>query len=386
MVHPSLAPGPGLDAMTRIMVSNVAMSMERLDETVTEGGSLQLRSWLRHEITLASSNAVYGPMNPFLNKEVEDAFWAYQDDFGAIMMNFLPKLTARKGIYGRKVVSDYFYEYFKNNGQDKGSLLIQNRYKHSIQNGISLRDSALYEVAGSVAVLSNSSPSCFWMLFQIYSDPEVLSKCRTEVSRTLRISQDPDGSSIHTLDITAMKSVAPLLASVFAETLRLHSLGISVRKVMQDTLLNDEYLLKKDRTVLMPSNVVHTDPSVWGHDVHTFKAERFLRDGKPKPDPVAFRAFSGGTTLCPGRHFATVETLAVVAMFLIRFDMTPVKGEWKAPTTDNAHLATTVTEPDWDIEVQVRARNDFSGGRWEFKLPDSTDTFAIGIKSGKEKQ
>jgi cytochrome P450 len=64
---------------------------------------------------------------------------------------------------------------------------------------------------------------------------------------------------------------------------------------------------------------------------------------------VCFRVFGGGKTLCPGRHFATNEVLAVVAMFIVRLDMTPVGGEWKFLTIANTNVAAVVMELDDDI-------------------------------------
>lgn len=34
-----------------------------------------LLAWVKHAITQASTRAMYGPLNPFLDKDVEDAFW-----------------------------------------------------------------------------------------------------------------------------------------------------------------------------------------------------------------------------------------------------------------------------------------------------------------------
>lgn len=47
-----------------------------LDEASTaKNESKGLLSWVRHAITQASTRAVYGPLNPFLERDAEDAFW-----------------------------------------------------------------------------------------------------------------------------------------------------------------------------------------------------------------------------------------------------------------------------------------------------------------------
>lgn len=74
-LHPALAPGQGLDSMNRLMIRNIAISIDSLNPTQETGTKIKLARWLRHHITLATTNAVYGPMNPFQDPEIEEAFW-----------------------------------------------------------------------------------------------------------------------------------------------------------------------------------------------------------------------------------------------------------------------------------------------------------------------
>ena len=74
-LHPALAPGAGLDSMNRVMVQNIAASLESLKAENGKPIKIGLVQWLRHEITMATTNAVYGPMNPFKDPKVEGAFW-----------------------------------------------------------------------------------------------------------------------------------------------------------------------------------------------------------------------------------------------------------------------------------------------------------------------
>lgn len=152
---------------------------------------------------------------------------------------------------------------------------------------------------------------------------------------------------------------------------------------MEDTVLDDKWLLKKDCMIQMPSRVIHKDNTVWGSDVDDFNPRRFQRDEPQKtqsgrrPNATAFRAFGGGTTLCPGRHFATNEILAVVTMFIMRYDMTPTAGEWSMPDTQNTNVTAVVMEPDTDVEVELSTRKGFEEGQWAFDLKDSGMVFAV---------
>lgn len=187
-----------------------------------------------------------------------------------------------------------------------------------------------------------------------------------------------------------MKTKCPTLISTLQEVLRHKALGTSVRQVMQDTLLDDRHLLKKDSTILIPNIVVHNDPTVWGSDVHDFNHKRFLREKtatnsnddsakrQATANLAAFRGFGSGSTLGPGRHFATTEILAVVVMFCMQYEIEPVTGQWTAPTTTgSASAAAGAMEPNIDVEVNIRLRRDFEDEEWAFGLTDSDAVMAV---------
>ncbi|KAK8029571.1 cytochrome P450 [Apiospora rasikravindrae] len=141
------------------------------------------------------------------------------------------------------------------------------------------------------------------------------------------------------------------------EAFRVHSVGMSARAVVEDHLLDGKYLLKEGSTVLIPSTMQHSLPTAWGQDVDEFHAERFIKQtNKTKHDPVAFRAFGGGATLCPGRHFASTEILAFASIVFLRFDIKPVTGSWSTETYKETNAAFRV--PNRDIEVELILRDN----------------------------
>ena len=299
----------------------------------------------------------------------------------AILVGILPSIFAHKGLLSRAKVSKAFENYFRSEGHKEGSILMQNRYETSARNGVSVEDIARYEVGGSIAILVNTAPAAFWMLVLVYKHPGLLEKIRKEIASVAKGNSDSSGVPKH-IDITDLKSSCPLLTSTFQEVLRYRSMGTSVRQVMEDTVLDGRWLLKKDCMIQMPSRVVHSDSSVWGTGADDFDPRRFLKHDAPQksgktPPPAAFRAFGGGSTLCPGRHFATNEVLAVTAMFVMRYDMVPSGGEWTLPTVHNTNVAAVVMEPDTDIDVLVSKRAGFEDNRWAFGLRTSDNIFAM---------
>lgn len=399
----ALSPSAGFDDMNRQMIENVAASLDGLKPSMHQPVIIGLSKWFRRNVTAATTNSVYGPLNPFKDQSVVDAFWYiskratftrssanftlrdFNNDLIPILVGVLPSITARKGLAGRAVVAKAFEQYFRNEGHKKGSVLAKNRYEVAAKNGIALEDIAKFEVGGAMAILVNTTPAAFWTLFFIYSTPGLLEDVRREIDPTVISTNNGDGLT-RSVDIKNLKQNCPLLISAFQETLRYCAIGTSVRQVMEDTVLDGQWLLKKDSMVQMPTRIIHKDSSLWGTDVDAFNPRRFLKDSEPqksdsgakkRPNAAAFRTFGGGTTLCPGRHFATNEILAVTAMFVLRYDMAPVAGSWSMPSTNNSNMAGAVMEPDSDIEVAVSQREGFEEGRFACGLKDSDVILAV---------
>lgn len=294
-----------------------------------------------------------------------------------ILVGVLPSITARKPIAARTKVAQAFEAYYSSGGVQKASVLAKNRYYTSKNNGVPLADIARYEVGGSIAVLVNTAPAAFWTLLMLYSHPDLLDDIRKEIDACT------SGTTTKTIDITTLKETCPLFLSSYQEVLRYKSMGTSVREVMEDTYL-DQWLLKKGALLQMPSRIIHQDCSLWG-DANEFKPSRFLpEEKKNRPSDICFRAFGGGKTLCPGRHFATNEILAVVAVFIARLDMKPVNGEWKHPTALNTNVAAVVMEPDDDVRVEIKTRPGFEGSKWAIELDRSEKIFAMVTEDSVE--
>lgn len=63
--------GKSLDIMNRMM-------LQQLLPIIDDMGNydyIDLHAWLRHAITIVSTNVTYGNLNPFQNRHIEDTFW-----------------------------------------------------------------------------------------------------------------------------------------------------------------------------------------------------------------------------------------------------------------------------------------------------------------------
>ncbi|OTA56766.1 putative cytochrome P450 [Hypoxylon sp. EC38] len=367
-----LKPGSVVDDMNRVMVQEIAKSLDLLRPANGASRKIGMYAWLRDTITTATTRSVYGPMNPYDDKTIADAFWDFESGLMSILVGFPPSITVRKPIAARTKVANAFKAYYEAGGVQKASSLAQKRYQAEIDNNVPLDDIARYEVGGSIAILVNTAPAAFWTLLLLHSHPGLLDDIRDEIDACTETVTKND-SIVKVLDITTLK-----------EILRYRSMGTSVREVMEDTYL-DQWLLKKGAMLQMPSRIIHQDAELWGPNVADFNPRRFLAEEKQnRPRGICFWAFGGGKTLCPGRHFATNEILAVVALFIVRLDIKPTYGEWKLPTTANTNVAAVVMEPDEDIGVEIKTRQCFEDFKWAIKLNNSEKIFAMVTEDSAE--
>ena len=111
-------------------------------------------------------------------------------------------------------------------------------------NGLKLEDIARFEVGGALAALVNTRPVTFWMLLLIFMTPGLLSDIRQEIDSNIKIFDNQAS-----LDITALKENCPLMTSTYREVLRYRTIGTSVRRVMEDTVLNGQFFQEKNAMV-----------------------------------------------------------------------------------------------------------------------------------------
>ncbi|KAI1320143.1 cytochrome P450 [Xylariaceae sp. FL0255] len=369
-IHPALSPGTELDAMNRVSVETISNMLNAL---AARPKRLKLYEWARHEIFMATSDGVYGPHNPLRDSVVEAAWYNFEPTIVLFLVNFMPKLLASKAYQSREVVVKALTDYYEKGSYNTASGLTKRRYEHNISFNVPASDIPRTEVGNIFAIIANTGPATFWMLYHIYADPHLLKDCRQEISNIIQ-----SDTSVCKIDITSVKSECPTLLSTLQEVLRFHATGTSVRMVLDDHKLADKYLLKKGNILMIPAPVQHTFREVWGDNVDEFSAKRFVRSSqRQRPNPVAFRGFGGGTVLCPGRHFASTEILAFAALMIMRFDMEPVAGKWIKPSTEKAHPSSFVAPPDMDLEVDIRLRDD---RKWQISFSESDQAMEIAAE------
>ncbi|KAG0649367.1 Cytochrome P450 monooxygenase [Hyphodiscus hymeniophilus] len=337
-MHASLQPGAPLFEMNSRALNRFAVFLNEIDTTEKQ---INLYTWVRDHFTLASADAMYGEENPI----AED-------------LSLIDSLHYSRGLV-------------KN-----ASGLIQARYRDITASGCTADNIADWEIAIVMATTMNSVNGAFWMLCHVFSDPQLVSDLREEIEKiTTRRTQD--GTEKVCFDVSQLQKSCPLLTSAWQETLRAEDVVVSQRVVVEDTMLNDTYFLKKNSMVQIPSRIMHESSDIWGADSHIFNARRFL---KPNVDSMSreqrklqkqgFVPFGGGSVLCPGRHFATTETLGIAATILLGYElrMADGSGALKVPKGKKQEMGVAVKIPQNGLDVLIQRKKEFEGVKWTYDV------------------
>ncbi|KAI1439191.1 cytochrome P450 [Xylaria sp. CBS 124048] len=382
----TLTPGPRLHELNQSATRHISQSLDELKAAGKGKGEsvLRLHEWVSRTIIKTSTETMYGPMNPFRDERNIGIWQEFGAGFVPLIVNVLPQLLARKSVLARAKLVKCFEEYFQKQGHThpEASALVRNRHALFHERGLSASDIARHEVGTSLALLINTIPATFWFVYHLFADASLLRICREELSRGVVTAGEQgqgqgQGQGRQSVELAFIKTACPTFLSAFKETLRFHGVNVAARVVVEDTLINEAYLLKKGGILLIPGAVQHALPSIWGEDAGEFNAARFLT--KRRHNPAAFRVFGGGSVVCPGRYFATTEILALAALMVLRFDVRPCGGEgegegrreWVMPTVHKTNPGISFQQPDEDVEVQVQARD---ACQWEIVVsrPDET--------------
>ncbi|KAH3913975.1 hypothetical protein HBH56_096770 [Parastagonospora nodorum] len=372
-VHKHLLSGPSLRIATSTAVDRLSAS---LPNNFTERGGEGLLELVRHELTLALTGAIYGPENPYDDPAIEASWCQFVPGINHLLYSPFPSLTARKALQARSRVVNAFRKYFETDGHLQAFPMIPEMYETNRNQGLILNEAAKMEMATSLAMLSSGSNTTFWLLYQIFSNSHALQDIRDEL---VDLSTDDAASDIprrRILSLNLIKARCPTLLAMLNETLRYHSSVINIKQVQHDTILKNQYFLKKNAIVMIPGQSIHHDKDIWGPSANVFHHSRFLTpDSKRRLSSTsAFRPFGAGTTMCPGRHFSTNVICSLVAMVVLQFDLMPIDGQWIAPTTRNADLWNAMPKPDWDVNVKITRRVEEKETEWKFVWAEADRT------------
>jgi len=300
-----------------------------------------------------------------------------------LMIGVAPKYIAAKGYNAREAYTKAFSEYYKNGGASQASALIKERIATLCDiGGFTTDELASWDISIMLASSANSNPTLFWFLSYIYSNPTFLTTLREEISRAIRITD----TSV-TFDVSFLLKDCPILVASWQEVLRTRAVTISSRFVMEDTLLADQYLLRKGGVIQLVSSTNHQSSQIWGPDAASFNPSRFLpptTDSLPKAVKKdrrdGYTPFGGGSSLCPGRNFVTMEVIGAVALFVTGYEIEKEDGGLLevAEIKENPFGA-QIRQAKKDPRVKVRRRAEWAGKKWCFDVGDGVGEGSSGL-------
>lgn len=122
------------------------------------------------------------------------------------------------------------------------------------------------------------------------------------------------------------------------------------------------------------SKVSHEMTDVWGADALEFDPERFVSSAGSYTDKdiekkrrAAYMPFGGGSHLCPGKNFAFAETLGLISVMVLGYEVEGLRTDQvkMGPRV----LASAMPKPTADGDggaVTIRRRRGWEDLQWSF--------------------
>ncbi|GKT41164.1 7-alpha-hydroxycholest-4-en-3-one 12-alpha-hydroxylase [Colletotrichum spaethianum] len=378
----TLAAGSDLDELSHVatqvkldMIEKLLVDASKSSDSATR---IDLFAWVKHAVTLSSTEGMFGPLNPYKNPDHEADFWTFSEKAHVLLGGgFIANLLAKDAVQARDRNSQRYEEYVNLGGLENASGLIKGRSRVMAENGVSQRDIARSNVGFDIAMLANYVPTSWWAIFEVFSRPWLVEEIRKEVSKAVKKHEDGN----FTLNLSILKSSSPLLLSSIQEAQRLHMIHAHIREVLHDTIITVDdipQLFKKGNYVQLNGIPILRSEETWGADATSFDAYRFIKM-KRKADvpgvatpgdlpPHSFPVWGVAPHICPARWFATGGAMALIALMALKLDMEvepgfkgegPAGREWRMPKVAGVFAA--LQSPGEPIPVVVRPRKEFEG-------------------------
>ncbi|KAK6344257.1 hypothetical protein TWF696_007899 [Orbilia brochopaga] len=362
---------PSLDNMTRIFVRELNNELEKHMPLEKDFVEVDLFTWVKKIMFPASGRALYGTKLR-LTDELAKNFWFWDSAFLQLFKMYpdfmIPGVRAARQVVidelirwrmevkdmRDKVPDDVLWE------ENFGTRLVKERVKLTEQ----VLDEDDHQAHASIhlsllwGLEANALPTASWLMGFALTTPGVLERMREEL-KTCKEAPTP-GSSLPAFDVEKLSKL-PYLNAVWQETLRLGTSSMSPRMVLEDTEING-YMFKKGGMIQGLNPLAQIEEAYWGKDVNNFNPDRWL----PYPDEDAaaaarrirehqakLRPFGGGLSICPGRHFASQEILATVAVMTVGLEWETVEGS-RLPEVNRAYFGAGGLPPKGDIRLRVR--------------------------------
>ncbi|XP_047458047.1 sterol 26-hydroxylase, mitochondrial [Mugil cephalus] len=197
------------------------------------------------------------------------------------------------------------------------------------------------DVYGSITELllagvDTTSNTLTWALYQLSKHPDIQDRLYKEVSTSVPGDRIPTAA-----EVTKM----PFLRAVIKETLRMHPVvPLNARVIAESVAIGGCQFPKNTAFVFCHYAISHDEDTF--PESFSFKPERWLRDGRERPNPFGSIPFGFGVRGCVGRRIAELEMYLALFHLIRQFEVKPdpAMGELKG-------LNRTVLVPDKQLNL-----------------------------------
>ncbi|KAL0964032.1 hypothetical protein UPYG_G00317360 [Umbra pygmaea] len=205
------------------------------------------------------------------------------------------------------------------------------------------------EVYGSVAELllagvDTTSNTMMWTMYLLSRDLAVQDILYQEVSRCIPEDNIPSAQDVHRM---------PYLKAVVKEALRLYPVvPMNGRLMVENDVIIGGHSFPKKTTFTMCHYAISQDEKTFP-EPSKFKPERWIRDGRARPNPFGSIPFGFGVRGCVGRRIAELEMYLALSQIIKLFEIRPDPrvGEVKA-------LNRTVLVADRQVNLHFLERTE----------------------------
>ncbi|KAJ3032702.1 hypothetical protein HDV00_007201 [Rhizophlyctis rosea] len=346
--------GSGVHPITHSFISHLLTTLTPQLPLITTSPTVNLQTFTRTIMFPSSTNALYGTTAP---THIAEDIFTFDDGFLYLFAGLPSFFTAKYTAALQRCIAAM--ETMLAQGMQDANPLAIGQDQACIEEGMDLRTRATLAVGLLWGLQTNALQAAFWCLAYLVTkaDEEFRDRLREEGKECLKVSVDPQGNiAAENIDVQKLSS-APLLSSLFNETLRYASGTLVLREVAQDSMLMDVesgkvYRVQEGDLVALPVRHVHLDEGV--HErAEEFLVERFVKE---RGGRYELMPFGGGVSLCPGRFFAANEIKAFVVVLLQVFDICTVDP---LPDVKLARYGEGVMPPAEPMRVRLKLKEEW---------------------------
>ncbi|KAL4860340.1 cytochrome P450 [Aspergillus spectabilis] len=355
--HKLLAAGEPMEAFYEGMITEVSRKVGPSGLDSAENG-VPLLELLEEVLIAAAGTALYGKNNPLVaNPSLGKDYWLYDSQMSSFLLNLMPRYTVPEAFKARERLVTAFSAYHQRGGENDMSDIVRQRCEVARKYGCSDDYLGRSEVELLNGLLSNMVPTVFWMLVHIILDPELAERVSNEVDNFV---QKPD---LNTLSLAPgeIRKGCPVLVATYQEALRLYSSSARAYQVMEDFMLTDDCLLKKNSIITIPAETIHRNPENWGPDALEFNVDRWFKSDRTL-NSSAWVPFGGGSSICPGRFFVFDMILSTVIVVLYSYDLS-APGIIHPPGR-KTRVMSGIRIPTDDVHVVATKKQQGKGRNW----------------------